>query len=553
MMSNYEISSPGHRGIRRPLLSNMNTNKFFCIFVVASLTVSGLVSGCGHKSTTAASSSTSSGSQAQTSGPAATAVDVTAVKLGNIKKKVAVVGSLSTLFNVSLSPRTAGRLIAVNVREGDFVHKGEVVAQIDPTLARSEIQQDQANVVNDQAKVAQAQVQYEEGIVNANVAVEQARAQLASAESTLEKTTVGDQSQQKLQAQDDLVQQQANFDNALSNYNQQKELFAEGAIARSDLNNAITTYQTQKALLDNYKQALSLSLQGGRPEDIAAAREVVNEDKEALQNAIANLANIRVDKEVITAAQAQVAQAQATVTSAQQDLADTNLVSPINGYVSARNADPGSIASPGTAVIEIVDLTTVYYEPTVEEQDITGIHSGEPVSVQVDAFPGTTFHGTVAAVFPSASATNRQFSLRVDIPNENGVLRPGMYARGSVTTSIAKNVVVVPLNALVPQNLGSGFSTEETSTGIATGTTTLPPEMAYVLGSDNTARTQNVTLGIVNGTRAQIISGLNVGDMIVVKGQNQINPGDKLKPTVVSYPDAITATDPSETGDDSGS
>jgi HlyD family secretion protein len=516
----------------------MNINRTITTVLLSSLLGTTMLAGCSHK---AASPTPASGGSA--AGLSVVPVDDTAVQTGNIKQKVAVVGDLNTLFNVSLSPRTAGRLTAVNVREGDFVHKGQVLAQTDPTIARAEVQQDQANVVDDEAKVAQSEVQYTQGIVNANVAVEQARAQLASAISTLQKTTIGDQPQQKLQAKDDLVQQQANFDNALSNYHQQQQLFSEGAIARSDLNNAITTYRTQKALLDNYKQALSLSEQGGRPEDIAAAKEVVNEDKSALQNAIANLANIRVDKEAITAAKAQVALAQAQVATAEQDLADTNLVSPIDGYVSQRNADPGSQASPGTAVLEVVDLSTVYYQPTVSEQDLAGIHVGNPVSVHVDAVPGTIFHGVVSAVFPAATATNRQFSLRVNIPNIGNTLRPGMYARGSITTKVAKNVIVVPLSALVPQSIGSGFSSEETSTGIATGTTVLPPEMVYVIGPNNTTTTQNVVVGIVGGTRAQIVSGLDVGDLIIVKGQNQLSSGQTVKPTTVSYQQAVTDDD----------
>jgi len=104
----------------------------------------------------------------------------------------------------------------------------------------------------------------------------------------------------------------------------------------------------------------------------------------------------------------------------------------------------------------------------------------------------------------------------------------------------------------VPQSLGNGYSTEETSTGIATGTTVLPPEMAYVLGSDNTAQAQNVVVGIVNGTRAEILSGLNVGDTIVVKGQNAISAGDKLQPQTVTFQEAVAAADPDGTDEDSG-
>jgi hypothetical protein len=128
-----------------------------------------------------------------------------------------------------------------------------------------------------------------------------------------------------------------------------------------------------------------------------------------------------------------------------------------------------------------------------------------------------------------------------------------MYARGNITTERARGVVVVPLAALVPQSLGSGFGNEETSTGIATGATSLPPEMAFVVGPDNTAQTQNVSVGIVNGARAEVTSGLSVGDHIIVKGQDQINAGDKVNPTFVDYQQAASATDPNQAGDDSGS
>jgi HlyD family secretion protein len=529
----------------------MTMNKKLTIGVLLSLAIVLALTGCGKKSKGGGGGGGDSTGGAA-AGPTAAPVDVTSVVLGNIKKRVAVEGNLATLYTVQLSPRTAGRLIAVSAREGDFVRKGEVLAQIDPTIANAEVQQDQADLLSDESKVEQAQVQYTQSITNGNVAVQQAQATLDSANVVLQKTIVGDQPQQKLQAQDDLIQQKANYANALSNYQEQAELFKEGAIAQSDLNNAITTYQTQKALLDNYQQALSLALEGGRPEDVAAQKEVVAEDREALKNAVANLANVSVDKDAIASAQAVVDQAKAQVASAEQDVADTNLVSPIDGYVAQRSADPGSLASPGTSVMEIVDLSTVYYEPTVSEQDLAGLHAGDPVTIHIDAFPSTAFHGSVAAVFPSSSATDRQFSLRVDIPNANGQLRPGMYARGSITTATARGVIVVPLSALVPRSLGNGFSSEETSTGIATGTTVLPPEMVFIKGAGNTATSVNVEVGIVSSTKAQIVSGLNVGDMLIVKGQALLNPGDKIEPTVVTAQQAMAGTNDAESDDDAG-
>ena len=486
------------------------------------LAASALAAGCsGHSSSTGDSA-------AKAAAPPPTPVFVRPVKTGDIGQTIEVVGNLQTLFDVNLSPVTAGRLVNVFVREGDRVRAGEVVAQIDPTAAEAEVNQDQANLESDIAKVGQAQAQYDEEETNAKVAIANAQSTLSSAQTTLQKTITGDTPQVKQEAQDQVLQQQANYQNALDAYNREQQLYNAGAVALADLQNAQSTYNVQKALLDSYTANLKQELSGGRPEDVETAKQVVVQDKQNVTNAYAEAANIEVDKQAILAAEATVAQGRAALAAAQQDLANTNLVSPINGSVATRSADPGQEAQPGTSVIEVVDLSTMFYEPTVSEDQFEQIAVGQTVEINADAYPGRTYFGKVSEIYPAASTANRQFTIRVDIPNPDNSLRPGMYARGSITTAIHHNVVVVPIAAMLPQVEGTGYEANTTSTGVATGGATLPPQMVFVVGAGNKAEERDLTLGIVTGTEAEVLSGLNPGDPLIVKGQGELQDGDPV-------------------------
>ena len=178
--------------------------------------------------------------------------------------------------------------------------------------------------------------------------------------------------------------------------------------------------------------------------------------------------------------------------------------------------------------MRVVGLGSVYYEPTISETDFASTHVGNTVTVQVDALPGRSYSGKVSAVYPAASATNRVFSLRVTVVNPNNELRPGMFARGSIITRIAHNVPVVPVTALVPLAAQQGFQTNDSSDAqVASGTQT-SAQQVVVVGPDNTAQPRAVQVGIQNPQQAQITSGVQSGESIVIIGQQGLKRGDKL-------------------------
>jgi len=199
-----------------------------------------------------------------------------------------------------------------------------------------------------------------------------------------------------------------------------------------------------------------------------------------------------------------------------------------DGIVAARETEPGQIASPGTPLVRIVNVKTVYYEPTISETDFAQTAVGNPVAVRADALPGKTFMGRIVRVFPAAGAGSRVFSLRVSVYNPQNTLRPGMFARGAIVTREARNVPLVPTTALVPIVAAQGFtpntsSDAQISPGVQSG-----PQQVFLVGPDNTAQPRTVQVGVTTMDKTQITSGLEGGERIVVVGQQTLKKGDKL-------------------------
>ena len=469
-------------------------------------------------------------------------VQVATVQAGTIASSVPVTGNIQALADVQLSARAAGRVLAVNYREGQTVRAGQIVVQQDTTdlqanvrQAQANIAQAQANVASNVAKLSQAQTNYALQIQTARQAVAQARAQVSAANQNYRKVKGGSRPQQILQGRSQVLLAKANLDNAQTILTRNKNLFSQGAIAKADLDTAQTNYAVQVQSYQNAQQSLSLTQAGAQVEDVAASLAQLQQQQANLANAVANQQQVQVRQQDILAAQDAVRQAKAAVQTQQealafnqQQVANAFIRSPIDGIVAAREVEPGQVASPGANLMRVVGLGSVYYEPTISETDFAGTSVGNPVTVQVDALPGKKYQGKVSAVYPAASATNRVFSLRVTVANPSGELRPGMFARGSIITRVARNVPVVPATALVPLASQAGFAANESSDEpIAQGTQTAAQQVV-VLGPNNTALPRPEKIGIQNQQEAQVTSGVQAGENIVIVGQQGLKKGDKL-------------------------
>ncbi len=185
-------------------------------------------------------------------------------------------------------------------------------------------------------------------------------------------------------------------------------------------------------------------------------------------------------------------------------LENTELVSPVDGVVTARNYDKGDMYNMAAPLFVVQDITPVKLKINVSEKLFTSVKKGMPVDVKLDVYGEENFKGVVSLVYPTIDPASRTFPVEVKIDNANQRVRPGMFARVTMAYGTA-NHVVVPDMAVVKLS-GSG------------------DRFVYVV-ENNTVVFKKVELGRRFDTEYEIVSGLNSGDVVVVEGHNRLTNG----------------------------
>jgi membrane fusion protein, multidrug efflux system len=211
-------------------------------------------------------------------------------------------------------------------------------------------------------------------------------------------------------------------------------------------------------------------------------------------------------------AQLDLARAQNTQSSARLDelrinLANTIIASPVNGFVARRAVDPGAFVGQNAPVVDVVDISRVRLVANVVEKDLDQMQTGDTTQVEVDAFPGEMFMGRIARVAPVLDPATRTAPIEIEIPNPGYRLKPGMYARVTVTTDERKEALVVPANSVV-------------DTGGRRG--------VFLAVENDTVSFRPVTVGIEDNTQIEILNGLSDGDRVVTTGAAGLRDGDPV-------------------------
>jgi RND family efflux transporter MFP subunit len=199
----------------------------------------------------------------------------------------------------------------------------------------------------------------------------------------------------------------------------------------------------------------------------------------------------------VQALDAQEAEAKAAVASARTQLGYTVLRSPYSGAVTARMADPGTLATPGMPILQIDSSGPLQLYATVDESLIGSVRLGMQMPVTVDGIP-QSLTGRVAQIVPAADPSSRTFLLKLDLP-PNSALRPGMYGSAQFPGA-TRAMILAPRSAI-----------------------TLRGSLAYVyvLDSSGVAQLRYVTLGRDHGNNVEVLSGLAAGEQLIN------NPGDR--------------------------
>ena len=189
---------------------------------------------------------------------------------------------------------------------------------------------------------------------------------------------------------------------------------------------------------------------------------------------------------------------------------NTILRSPISGVVSARNYDRGDMYAMGQPIFTVQQITPVKILVGVSESDYTRVKKGDKATVTVDALPGKEYSGTVIRLYPTMDAATHTFMAEVQVRNEKRELRPGMYARVALDFGSTQNIAI-PDAAVVKQQ-GSG------------------QRSVYILDRETeTVALRNVELGRHFDGKYEIVSGIDEGEDVVIKGQTALKSGIKVE------------------------
>jgi RND family efflux transporter MFP subunit len=206
-------------------------------------------------------------------------------------------------------------------------------------------------------------------------------------------------------------------------------------------------------------------------------------------------------------ARAQMAQSAARLEELRINLANTNVVSPVDGFVARRNVDPGAWVSQNAGVASIVDISSLRLVANVVEKDLRMVNAGDPAVVEVDAYPGEKFNGRIARVSPILDPATRTAPIEVQIPNPGYRLKPGMYAKINLEIESRDGVLLVPKVALVDSEGQRGV---------------------YQATAENRAQFKPVKVGLEDSDRAEVLDGLREGEVVIAAGAGALRRNDLL-------------------------
>ena len=318
----------------------------------------------------------------------------------------------------------------------------------------------------------------------------EAQAAVAQQKAALDELKAGNRTEEIAQAESRVsnaktavVRAESDLELIQTRVERNRSLAAEGAITRDSLDEllneekvALSDLEGAKASLNEAEQALAQSKAGSRPEEIAQA-------------------------------QAQLQQAQGRLQAIETQLEDTIIVAPTSGIIASREAKVGQITSTSEMLFSIIKDGRLELRLKIPETLIGQIKPGQKVRVTSNADSNLNLTGEIREIDPTIDDASRQALVKVDLPN-NGKLKPGMFLRAAINTETNPGLAV-PIESLLPQSGNKAI--------------------AFILQDDNTVRAQTVEMGeIINEEQIEIVSGLQSGDRLILKGAAYLQDGDRV-------------------------
>lgn len=485
----------------------------------------------------------------------------TITPLPELRSTVTASGEVRPIQYINLTSEVQGRIEEIYVKEGDQVLKGQPLVRLDPTQLDSSKDAQYATLqaaLNDVQNARTQESSAVNGVTQAQQSLLAAEANVATARQGVNVAqTQVDRAQTEITArQTDIDRAQVELNTAQRELKRTADLVEAGVASRLE-------YDTAKDRVENANVALRTARAGLETSKVSlkTAREQLEQQKISVEEAKARANQQRLavkDSQIgvsrartgVTASEnrAQAQQAQLRGQTSQRD--KTLQVAPLTGVVAEIPSKVGTFATAGlstTALLTIADMSTVNIEVKVDETEIDNVAVGQEAKVKVDAFQNKELMGKVAQKTPLAlgkSQTSgglsnninvqeaKEFRVVVRLENlpkevQDG-LRPGMSATATIITNTQKNVVAVPLQAIVEKQPDAPAGG---NTNAAPAERPKPIKGVYFLDNGKVKFTA-IETGITGESEIQVLSGVQAG-MEVITGPSKdlrtLKEGDSVK------------------------
>jgi membrane fusion protein (multidrug efflux system) len=218
-----------------------------------------------------------------------------------------------------------------------------------------------------------------------------------------------------------------------------------------------------------------------------------------------------ISKEAYDDAEANYFSLQADIESLKASIDRREIKAPFAGVVGIRNVYLGQYLQAGTDIVRLEDTSVMRLRFTVPQTDISRINLGQKMDIFVDSYPEIAFEGSISAIEPAVNVQSGLIQVQADIPNNDGKLRSGMFARANIILPTIENQITLPQTAI---------------------TFTLYGDNVYILSEeDGVTRVQQhvVKVGERTADIAHILEGVKAGDVVVTSGQVRLSNGAKVR------------------------
>ena len=205
--------------------------------------------------------------------------------------------------------------------------------------------------------------------------------------------------------------------------------------------------------------------------------------------------------------EAQLAQARASYDMVLKQYKECWVTSPIDGIVAYINVGIGETVSPGAPVAVVVDMSQVVLEGWIGESLVNQVEKEGDINVRIPSVADAPVMGTIREISPAADPRTGLFGLKVEIPNPDGLIKPGMFAEADLIKDARDDAVHIPSAAVLSKN-GDSY--------------------VYIV-EDGRAVYREVVTGIGGDGTVEILSGVNEGEEVIVRGQNYISDGEAVR------------------------